>query len=212
MYSSYLDDLTETGRIKGANTEETTNAAHSMIAKGLGAKVEIKKWSVFGSTRHKHTMSQCGLGHAQMRLQKISMWMCMQTLNFFTEHCRETRTYNSRSYSRSSKKIVDSESYIGVNENLTVYQFDGSVETVSCKGTKFWTCIANSHGEVCVCILFPNILYPTSSENISDDSHCFRSSERKPVTLQAMLTDLHEWSKSEHFCEDNEVYRLVISV
>lgn len=39
---SYLDDLTETGRIKGANTEETTNAAHSMIAKGLGAKVEIK--------------------------------------------------------------------------------------------------------------------------------------------------------------------------
>ncbi|XP_067276281.1 uncharacterized protein [Pseudorasbora parva] len=208
-YYSYLDDLTETGRIKGAITEETTNAAHSMIAKGLGEKVEIKN-GVFlvppdTSTQYHSVdlvMYKCDCKRFQCGC------LCKHLL--FSQNIAEKQGLIVQDLrAEVAKNIVDSESYLRDNENLTVYHFDGSVEIVSCKGTKFCTCVANSHGEVCVCILVHNILYPTSCPNVSDDSHCFRSSERKQVTIQAMLTDLHEWSKSDTFCEDNEVYSLV---
>ncbi|XDV16607.1 hypothetical protein PO909_016249 [Leuciscus waleckii] len=194
-YYSYLDELTDTGRIKGAKTEETTNAAHCMIAKGLDAKVEMNENGVclvppdISTQSHRvdlvmHNCDckifQCGSVCKHLIFSKIiaeKQGLVIQDLR-----------------AEAARKIVDSESYSADNEDLTVYHFDGSVGIVRRKGTKFCTCIASSYGEVCV--LVHNIIYTTSCENISEDPHCSKSSEKKKVTLQHMLTDLHEYIMS----------------
>ncbi|XP_056599812.1 uncharacterized protein LOC130417954 isoform X2 [Triplophysa dalaica] len=209
-YYSYLDELTENGRIKGANTDETTIAAHSMIAKGLDAKVEMYENGVCLIPPDTRTQShRVDLVMHKCDCKRFQCGCVCKHLIFSRNIAEKQGLIIQDLRAEVARKIVESESYLTDDENLTVYHFDGSVGIVSRKGTNFCTCTANSYGEVCVCILVHNFLYKTSRENESDNSHRFKFSEKKKVTLQDMLTDLHEWSKSEKFHEDNEVYSLV---
>lgn len=111
-----------------------------------------------------------------------------------------------------ARKIIDSHSYISDDENLTVFQSDGRVATINHKSPNFCTCMANSHNEKCVCILVHNILYLplTPSELISNHPDCQKTPNRKPKPeLQAMLRDLIEWSQSETYTENKELYKTV---
>lgn len=206
---SYLDDLTETGRINRSNSEDTIIAAQSMVAKGLDTKIDMSKDGVClvppDTSTQFHTVDLVMHTCNCKRFQRGSM--CKHLI--FSKTIAEKQGLVIQDLrTDAARKIVDSQSYFTDSENLTVCHFDGSVGVVSHKGTRFCTCIANSHGELCVCTLVHSILYK-SCQSDSFDLQCLQSCERKKATLQDMLTDLHEWSQSVQFQETQEVFNLV---
>ncbi|XP_050961127.1 uncharacterized protein LOC127162370 [Labeo rohita] len=127
-YYSYLDDLAETGRIKGPNSEETINAAQSMIAKGLDAKTDVSENGVClvppDTSTQSHTVDLVMHTCNCKRFQCGSM--CKHLI--FSQTIAEKHglvIQNLRT--DAARKLVDSQSYFADNETLTVCHFDGSV-------------------------------------------------------------------------------------
>lgn len=209
---SYMDELTARGRIKGDN-DGFSNDVKSMIEKGLDSKCKInEEGSCFippDTGTQSHTVDVV-MVRCDCRRSKSGS-LCKHIV--FSKLVAQQQGLNVQDIrSDLARKVIDSHSYISDNESLTVFHSDGSVGTINHKSPTFCTCIANSHHETCVCVLVHNILYPlpTPCRLIADHSDCQKTPNKKPkARLQDMLTDLVEWSQSDKYTENKELYMMI---
>nr|XP_055034566.1 uncharacterized protein LOC129422578 isoform X1 [Misgurnus anguillicaudatus] len=212
-YYCYMDELAANGRIKGANADDFSNVVKSMFEKGLDSKCEINKEGTCFVPPHTSTQSHTVdlvMVRCDCKRSKCGS-LCKHIV--FSRLVAQQQGLNIQDIrSDLAKKIVNCHSYFSDDETLTVFHSDGSVGTISHKSPTFCTCIANSHYETCVCILVHNILYvsPTPCELIANHSDCQKTPNQMPkAKLQAMLTDLVEWSQSDMYTENKELYKML---
>ncbi|XP_076845646.1 uncharacterized protein LOC143490946 [Brachyhypopomus gauderio] len=212
-YYCYMDDLADIGRIKGVNTDDFSNAVQSMIEKGLDSKVNITETGTCfvppDTSAQSHSVDLVMVKCDCRRSKSGSM--CKHIV--FSRVVAQQQGIDIQDLRTAvARKIIDNHSYILDDNNLTVFHSDGSVGILNHKSPQFCTCVANSHSEKCVCILVHNILYlpPTPCKLILNDADWQK--KNKPNTkaeLQAMLMDLIEWSQSDKYTENRELYKMV---
>ncbi|XP_049329099.1 uncharacterized protein LOC125790044 isoform X2 [Astyanax mexicanus] len=212
-YYCYMEDLAEIGRIKGANTEDFSNAVKSMIEKGLDSKCTINENGtcvVPPDTGAQNNTVDLVMVKCDCRRSKSGA-MCKHIV--FSKTVAQQQGIDIQDIRNSvAKKIISSHSYFSDEETLTVFHSDGSSGTINHRSSNLCTCVANSYGEKCVCVLVRSILFlaQTPCELISNDPVCHKTPMIKSkADLQTMLTDLIKWSQSDKYTKNEELYKTV---
>lgn len=108
--------------------------------------------------------------------------------------------------------IVAKKQYHIDSDFVTVCPTDVSAAFVYTGDCAFCTCPVNSYGQKCVCLFVVDQLQAASNMSCSTVGRDNQSSSKEvnaQVKLQAMLTELLEWSKSDNYLGNNDLFTSV---
>lgn len=108
-----------------------------------------------------------------------------------------------------AREIINLNLYYQTEDEVTIFNCDGTISIVNRQTQSFCTCIVNSFGERCVCIHVVRALEPQDIlTNPKENAQVSEASRGNP-TIQSMLLDLLEWSKSETFEQTLKLYNTI---
>lgn len=106
-------------------------------------------------------------------------------------------------------EIISIHLYHQTEDEITIFNSDGTMSIMNRKTPTLCTCIANSFGERCVCIHVTHVLEPQDILTDPKENAQMSEASHGNPPIQYMLLDLLEWSKSEAFEHTPELYNTV---
>lgn len=205
---SYLEDLAAAGRLRLSSSASTSAAAKN--TEGLQILIQDKGRCCV-QTGEDSTMYTVDLMRTQCNCGLYDTGNLCQHLDFaYTEAQKSVDVGKLRS--DMAADIVAKKQYYIDNDFITVCPTDVSATFVFTGDQAFCTCAVNSNGQKCVCLFVVDHLQTSSKTSCSTDGGVNLSSPKKvnvQVKLQAMLTELLEWSKSDNYLCNNDLFTSV---
>lgn len=203
-----MDGLSEAGRLT-LSSSTAHQAAALLFKNGVGKDLDIEAGQCFVPSQSTNTAYKVNLLHFTCECTNFRMGNICKHLLLVKMEVGRRGIDIEKMRNKKALEIISLRLYQQTEDEITIFNSDGTMSIVNRKTPTLYTCIANSFGEICVCIHVTHVLKPQDIlTDLKENAPVSEASHGNPP-IQSMLSDLLEWSKSEAFEHTPELYNTI---